>query len=159
MIFDCNEVISERLWVGRYVEPENVRHLTQLGITTVVSLQSDEDLRGNRIRIKKMQKAYLDAGIELIRSSTPDFDVESLLLDLPRCVEALEAAMAPRGSRVYLHCTAGMNRSPTVAAAFLMRANGFHAKEAYQYVKARRHCMPYLHVLERYETSVRDVSS
>lgn len=152
MPLDCNEIIPNRLWIGRFVGPEEVRSLRHIDITTVFSLQSDEDLERYGISLKTLLKAYAEAGIELRRMLVNDFDKEDLLRNLPQCVAELEVALAPRWSRVYLHCTAGISRSPTVAAAYLIRSRGMTPKEAFEFVEARRHCSPYLDVLEQYAT-------
>lgn len=150
MFVDCNEMIPDRLWVGAYIRPEQVPVLKLMGITTVVSLQSDDDISSYKIPTRKLEKAYAEAGIDARRAAVPDNDQAALLVTLPTCVAAVAEALEPRWTRVYLHCTAGINRSPTTAAAFLMRARGLFAREAYEYVLARRHCSPYLSVLEQY---------
>jgi protein-tyrosine phosphatase len=154
MILDCSEVLPDRLWVGTFVRPEDVPFLRQMGMTTVISLQSDHDLETYNIHFKKLLKACDEAQIELRRIDTPDFDQNALAANLDRSVAELEAALAPRWTKVYLHCTAGINRSPTVAAAYLIRARGCSAREAYEFVTARRHCCPYLTVLEKFEASL-----
>ena len=155
MILDCNEIIPDRLWVGGHVRPQDVGHLKFIGITTVVNIQSDEDIKNCGIPLKRIIKAYNEAGLELRRAPTPDFDKEALIANLPQCVAEVEAALQPPWARVYLHCTAGINRSPTTAAAFLIRTRGFSAQEAFDYVNARRHCSPYLNILERYAESLK----
>ena len=156
MILDCNEIIQDKLWVGSYVRPEDVRLLYQLRITTVLSMQSDQDLESYNVSPRKLLKAYALAEIELHRIPTPDFDKSALAANLLHCVERLEAAMAPPWSKVYLHCSAGINRGPTVAAAYLIKNHGLSAQEAYDYVLTRRHCNPYLDILEAYEASFAD---
>jgi protein-tyrosine phosphatase len=156
MILDCNEVIQDRLWVGSFVRPEEVTHLRQLGITAIVSVQSDQDLDNYRIPLKKLLKACDLAEIEFLRIPIPDFDPKALTANLPQAVEKLEEALIPRWARVYVHCTAGINRGPSLAAAYLIKTRGLSAQEAYDYVTARRHCSPYLEVLEAYEISLKD---
>lgn len=158
MIIDCNEIIPERLWVGRLIRPEDVKLLIQMGITHVVSLQSDEDLANYGISLKKLLKAYEEARIELRRVATQDFDKEALAKNLAQSVAELESALEPPWTRVYLHCTAGINRSPTVAAAYLMRSRGKSAQEAFDYLSSRRDCSPYLAVLEEYSNSLKGAS-
>lgn len=155
MNIDCNEMIPDRLWVGGYLRPEDAGLLAKQLISTVLSLQTDEDLAVYGIQIKKLLKAYQAADIELRRVPIPDFDKESLVANLPLCVSELEEALKPEWARVYLHCTAGLNRSPTVAAAYLIRSGNMSAKEAYDYVTARRHCSPSLELLEKYEESLK----
>jgi protein-tyrosine phosphatase len=155
VIIDCNEIIPDRLWVGRLIRPEDVKILIQKGITHVVSLQSDEDLSAYGISLKKLLKAYEEARIELRRVATRDFDMEALEKNLAQCIAELESALEPRWARVYLHCTAGINRSPTVAAAYLMRSHHISAQEAFNYLSSRRHCSPYLALLEKYSESLK----
>jgi len=155
MILNCNEIIPDRLWVGRYVGPADVKHLSELGITTIMSLQSDEDLAYYGISLKRMMRACREVEIDLCRMATNDFDAVALAQNLPRCVAALEAALTPRWARVYLHCSAGINRGPTTAAAYLIRSRGWSAREAYDYMTARRNCSPYLTVLEQYEAALK----
>jgi protein-tyrosine phosphatase len=151
MILDCNEVIQDRLWVGSFVRPEDVTRLRQMGITSIVSMQSDEDLDSYNVSLKKLLKAFDLAEIEFCRVPTPDFDQKALAVNLPLAVEKVEEALVPRWARVYVHCTAGINRAPTLAAAYLIKNQGLSAQQAYEYVTTRRHCSPYLATLEEYE--------
>ena len=155
MILDCNEIIQSRLWVGSYVRPEEVRFLRQLGITSVLSLQSEKDLEDYNIPLKKLLKAHEMEQIQLHRIPTIDFDKQALAENLSQGVEELEKALSPRWSKVYLHCTAGINRAPTLAAAYLIKVQGLSAQEAYDYVTTKRRCSPYIEVLQEYETSVK----
>lgn len=150
MILDRNEIIPDRLWVGGLIRPEDIRLLVQMGITNVVNLQSDEDFSNYGISLKKLVKAYEKARIELHRIATDDFDAEALERNLAQCVALLELALKPRWAKVYLHCTAGINRSPTMAAAYLIKSRGMSALEAHDFVLARRSCNPSLEILEKY---------
>jgi len=151
VLFDYDEIIPGRLCVGTFVRPDDVSRLEDIGVTCIVSLQTDDDLAAYGVSLADVLRACRDAGIEHRRVSTPDFDQGALAVKLPLCVAELEAAIAPKSARVYLHCTAGINRSPTTAAAFLIRSHGYTAQQAYAYVVSRRDCKPYLEVLERYE--------
>jgi protein-tyrosine phosphatase len=155
MILDCNTVLHDRLWIGRFVRPRDVKLLRQMGVTTVISLQSDEDLVVYNVHVDKLLEAYNQAGIELRRVAIPDFDEEAMAAGLEQSVTEVEAALAPSWAKVYLHCTAGINRAPTVAAAYLIRARRLSAQEAYEFIIFRRHCTPYLAVLEQYEASLK----
>jgi protein-tyrosine phosphatase len=155
MILDCNEIIPGRLWIGSRVRAGDVKLLKQMGITTVVNLQTDADLSDSGISFKKLLKAYSEAEIEIRRVPVIDFDSRDLAERLPLCVSEVEAVLTPRWTRVYLHCTAGVNRSPTTAAAYLIRSQGMTALEAYDSVRDRRYCDPDLDVLERYASSLR----
>ena len=154
MFLDCNEIISGRLWVGCYIQPEDVRILRQMGITSILNLQSDRDLAYYNISLKKLLQAYLLEEIDLRRIPILDFDKLAVSALLPQAVEELENALAPLRAKVYVHCTAGINRGPTLAAAYLIKADGLTAQEAYNHVVARRDCRPYLDTLQEYEASL-----
>ena len=150
MIFDYSQVIEGRLWVGTFIRPEDAKELGRMGITDVVSIQSDEDLEERRIPLGRLIKALADAHIDLHRVPVRDFNSEELALKLPRCVAEIEAALGPAGAKVYLHCTAGINRSPTAAAAYLMKSRGMSAQDARDLLVSKRDCDPDLDLLKRY---------
>lgn len=154
MIFDWSEIIQDRLWVGSFVRPEDVKLLARMGISTVLCLQSDQDLEDYNISSEMLLRAYASANIKFRRVAIPDFDTQALSARLSQAVEELEDALNPVGARVYLHCTAGINRSPTLAAAYLTKTEGLSASAAYEYVMVRRECRPYLSVLEEYAESL-----
>jgi protein-tyrosine phosphatase len=154
MLFDYNQIIPGRLWVGSSVRPEDAKQLRRMGITIVVSLQSSDDLKAARISLKKLVHALSEANIDLRRVPVGDFSKEDLIRRLPRCVAEIEAALAPGWAKAYVHCTAGINRSPTAAAAYLIKSRGMSAGEAWEYVTSKRDCSPYLDVLEKYQASL-----
>ena len=154
MPLDCNEIITDRLWVGSCLRPEDVRQLKLLDITTVISLQSEKDMAGEGISTKKLYKVFGEADIKYRQVAIKDFDKDDLRQNLPQCVAEIEAALQPRAARVYLHCTAGMNRAPTAAAAYIMRSQGMSAQDAYEHIVARRYCRPYLDLLQEYAASL-----
>jgi hypothetical protein len=155
MGLDCDEIIPGRLWVGGYVREEDVLWLRQIGVTTVVSLQTDEDLREYDISPQGLAFAYQDAGIELRRVPTPDYDWKALQRNLPDAAAQVEAVLANPLAKLYLHCTAGINRSATTAAGFLIRSRGLSAHEARSYLISRRDCSPALDILVAYEAMLR----
>jgi protein-tyrosine phosphatase len=150
MLVDYNEVIPGKLWVGAFCSPSDSKQLHRMGITTVVSLQTDVDLKSGGISLKKLVKSLAEADIDLVRVPLADFNEQALSKELSACVETLELLMAPGWAKVYLHCTAGVQRSPTVAAAYLMKSRGWPAQKAYGYLVERRNCQPYRSMLEQY---------
>jgi len=154
MGLDCSEIISNRLWVGRFIQLQHVEVLKHMEITMVLSLQSDMDLSMWGISAPQMSLAFGRAGIASRRIPVPDFSPELLAAHLTECVHEIREAMFNQNARIYLHCTAGINRAPTAAAAYLMRWRGLSAEEAYGYLTARRECRPYMEVLKQYERTL-----
>jgi protein-tyrosine phosphatase len=68
-----------------------------------------------------------------------DFDPHSLRATLPTAVAALERARRNHG-RVYVHCTAGLGRSPAVAIAALYWFTDMDLDTAYMYLTGIRPC-------------------
>ncbi len=155
MALDLDVIIPERLWVGGYVGEGDVRELQRLGITDVLNLQTDDDLLSFGVSPAALAHAYEQAGITLHRVPIPDFDREGLWSHLCEATAEAEAVLEDSGARLYLHCTAGVNRSPTTAAAYLIKQLGMPAHDACTYVTSRRPCNPSLDLLEDFEASVR----
>jgi protein-tyrosine phosphatase len=150
-VLDFSEIIPGRLWVGGYVSENDVSQLRRIGITSVFSLQTDEDLHHYGISLLGLSRSYMDAGIEFHRLPTEDFNREALACNLAEAVRQVEALLSHPGARLYLHCTAGVTRSATAAAGFLIRSRGFPAREACAYLISRRDCSPALDTLEHYQ--------
>lgn len=132
---------------------EDIAHLAELGVTGLLSLQSDADLEARGLSWSRLWQTYLAHGILASRVPIRDFDQRALQRHLDEAVAALDALLA-RDRRVYVHCTAGLNRSTTVVLAHLSRAGGL---EAALEVLLTRHpeAIPYVDVVARW----RDASS
>jgi len=140
---DCTRVV-DHLYVGSCPRTnEDIAMLHKAGIGAVLSLQTDEDHAYVSIDWPKLEACYRSLGIEVCRVPVRDFDPEDLATRLPRCVCTLRDLL-DRGRTVYVHCTAGTGRSPTVAIAYLHWQCGMSLEKAYRHVRARRACSPTL---------------
>ena len=136
------------LLVGEYPTPDDVAWLrAEHDVTDVVSLQDDADLASKGLEITLLEGAYRTHAVGFHRFPVPDCDTESLAARLPQIVARL-CGLHAAGGRVYVHCNAGMNRAPTVAIAYLHVHHGWSLATAQDFVKQRRHCVPYMRVLE-----------
>lgn len=143
--------VADRLIVGSY--PQSVEDLeflsSQYGVTAVLSLQSDDDLRAVAQAADALWMAGMQRGIAMVRVPILDFVREDLLTHLEDAVDTL-ADLMNTGNTVYLHCTAGLNRSPTVAIAYLARHQNLGLDAASKQVRTRHRCMPYEDVVARW---------
>ncbi len=155
MALNLSEIIPGRLWVGGYVREDEVPHLRRMGISAVVNLQTDEDLLEYGVSPDTLALAYEKAGIELRRLPIPDFSSEELGRWLPAAAAQVAEVLANPAAKLYLHCTAGVNRSPTTAAGYLIKFLGISALDACSYLVSRRDCNPTLEILENYEALIR----
>lgn len=139
---DYTEILPN-LVVGSH--PRNQEDIALLreqhGVTAVLNLQTDDDLAAFHVNWPALEKHYRSSGMELVRIRVEDFNSEDLTSKLPECVREL-ARLLSAGHKVYLHCTAGASRSPTVAIAYLHRRRGWPLARALAYLKERRECSP-----------------
>src|SRR5438270_14068405 len=106
-----------------------------MGITGILSLQSEEDTRDRGPDWEK--SAAETEGLTFRNVSVTDYDSLDLKWKLPSCAKALRALRCA-GHRVYLHCTAGTSRSPTVAVAYLHRCDDCLHNEAVELAREAR---------------------
>ena len=135
--------ILPNLFVG--IVPRTVEDIEilvrEFGITAVLNLQTDDDMRSVDVDWKPLEENYRKRNVALTRCRVRDFDSLDLREKLPECVRALQRLLA-NGHTVYLHCTAACGRSPTVAIAYLHWHLGWDLNRAVTYVKHRRPCVP-----------------
>ena len=77
----------------------------------------------------------------------PDFNSEALRRRLPACVKTLKDLL-DRDHLVYVHCNAGINRSPSTVVAYLHWIQGWPLEEALQHVLNCRACEPYVDAIQ-----------
>jgi len=137
---DCNRVMSSLLIDSYPMDNKEIEELPAAGITAILSLQTDEDLREREIEWR---------AANLIFRSVPvrDFDASDLQQKLPTCIGPdcgmmMLDRMLKAGHTVYLHCTAGVKRSPTVAAGYLHWCLAWPLERALAHVRDVRDCSP-----------------
>jgi protein-tyrosine phosphatase len=143
-------VLSDELLIGEYPSETDIAWLKDTyGITAVHNLQDDEDLRVNGLDNRGLAAEYTAHGIDYVRTPIQDGSADAMAERLEVALNDLRDLVAP-GSRVYLHCNAGMNRAPTLAIAFLRAYRQMSLDEAMLLVKKQRACGPFMTVLEEY---------
>jgi protein-tyrosine phosphatase len=126
------------------IDRDDVESLRRdFGVTAVVNLQTEEDFAYWGIDWRVMEAAYREAGIAVRRVPVCDFDRDHLRSRLRDCVEALDQLIAA-GHTVYVHCSAGLNRSPSTVVAYLHWNLGWDFDRAVRHVTSRRACSPYV---------------
>ena len=135
--------VLPQLFIGSYPETrDDIDKLRRAsGIIAVLNVQTDGDMHYLNLDWGSLQAHYTACGIELRRVPVRDFDPVDLREKLPECVRVLNQLLAA-GHSVYVHCTAGAGRSPTVAIAYLYWCCGWDLDEAVVHVKHCRPCSP-----------------
>ena len=97
-----------RLWRGAAPSPAGYRALAGMGFTTVVDLRA-EDLSAAQLAKPR------EAGLNVVRLPIRDGQTPK-----PEQVQRLLGAVAQAPGKVFVHCGAGVGRTGTMAAAYLV---------------------------------------
>lgn len=143
--------LDEHLAVGSYPSsPETIELLhSDHGIGAVVSLQSDADLKSRGLDWNQLWMVYARAKVKIDRIPVTDFDKADLTRNLSDAVDAV-AKHIDAGRKVYVHCNAGLNRSPSTIIGYLIAHRGLSVDDAVAWLSDRHECMPYRDVIERW---------
>ncbi|HUT95835.1 MAG TPA: dual specificity protein phosphatase family protein [Thermoguttaceae bacterium] len=135
--------VFPQVFVGTYPETTaDVDRLRQdFGVTAVLNLHTDEDIDDQNVPWAALEEHYRRSGIELRRVPVRDFDQDDLRRNLPECVRVLRE-LIEGGHTVYVHCTAGMGRSPSVVVAYLHWVERRDLGEAFDHMNSCRPCSP-----------------
>lgn len=142
--------LDHELLLGNHpATPADLRALAGAGVRAVVNLQSDRDLMERGLNWKLLGNAYLGLGIEARRVPIIDFDREDLARHLDTAVAAIAEQIAA-GRPTFVHCNAGLNRSPSAVIAYVARHRGLSLAAAGEWVQSRHQSMPYDDVMRRW---------
>ncbi len=106
-------------------------------VTAVLSLQHNDCLAWWGIDYVQIRSAGTGQGLTMARCPIRDFDIADMRRRLPRAVAEL-AALREGGHRVYVHCTAGLGRSPLTVLAYLVLIESWSAEVAIALLHAAR---------------------
>lgn len=124
------DAIEEGLWVARAPRgPEDYALIRGLGVADIVTLQTEDEARSVGLRPDVSFRLALAHGLREHRIGIEDFSPRDLAARTPDAA-AVIAGLRARGRSVFVHCAAGLNRSPTVVAAVLAWTRGLDAREA-----------------------------
>ncbi|CAB5108362.1 hypothetical protein D3OALGA1CA_1871 [Olavius algarvensis associated proteobacterium Delta 3] len=106
-----------------------IRIREETGVSALFSLQHDECLAYWKIDAKAMCHAAKKLKLATMRCPIRDFDVPDMRRNLPRAISTL-AHLLRSGHRTYVHCTAGLGRSPLTVLGYLILMENVHKDEA-----------------------------
>ncbi len=144
--------IVENIFVGTCPYTAiDAKRLKSAGVTAVLNMQTDQDFKANKIDWLSLEQAYLQLDIIAYRFPIVDFDDEDLSKNLLPATKILENLMI-NNHCAYVHCNAGMQRSPSVVIGYLAWRKKFGLEAALELVTTARKCDPPVWVLESIET-------
>jgi len=118
-----DEIIPGKLYLGNLFGAENKTLLKSKGVTHVLIVAND--------LMKCFPEEFVYEQIEI-----DDDGRENILQHFPKCLEFINRGI--QTGAVYVHCAAGVSRSPTIVIAHLMTTEGLDYYAAYGKVKKCR---------------------
>ncbi len=117
---------------------------TQSGCDAILCLQCDLCHDALSIDWPTLRTRAIAHNVVMTRVAVRDFDHNDQALMLPEAVKMLHVLLA-MGKRVYVHCTAGINRATLTVVGYLTFVHGMHLDGALALVKgARSQAHPYV---------------
>lgn len=145
---NCDQILTN-LYVGECpATSDEAGMLKESGISAVLNLQSDVDLINHAIDWPALQACYASLGITVRRVRIIDFDDDDLRDKLPEAVRVL-TELLKQNHTTYVHCNAGVNRSPSAIISYLHWMEDWDLDRAVQHVRRRHPCSPVTEVIRR----------
>lgn len=126
----------------------------QTGATALLSLQTDECRRAFDIDYAAHRRHAKRKGLVLVNAPMRDFDPPEQRRRLPHAVACLNRVLGD-GHKVYVYCTAGINRAPLTVLGYLTFIEGMSRDAGFQAIlEGRPEAEPYW---EAYDGCYRDL--
>lgn len=125
----------------------DVARLAQAGFSALLNLQTEEDFRVNGIDWQNLENLYYESGISAYHYPIIDFDDDDLIARIGGAARTLDS-IVENDHRVYVHCTAGKQRSPSTVICWLAWHRGMELERAIDTVMQARQCAPPLEALK-----------
>ena len=143
------DLITDGIFVGTCpASTIDIQRLKQAGITAILNMQTDNDFKVNGIDWPFLEKNYHQTGITSYRYPIIDFDDDEMLSFIGGAAKLLSEIVETH-PRIYVHCTAGQQRSPSAVIGWLAWQKGHTLEDAIEIVMKARKCAPPLHVLRK----------
>ena len=128
--------VTPALYVGPQHRANGKRALAQAGIAYILNMRSEfDDATHNLTLDTPPDGSPTDARASYCHLPTPD-DAAPSMAHLAEGIAFIESAI-DGGGKVYIHCSAGVGRAPTMAAAYLIR-RGYGADDALDLIRSAR---------------------
>lgn len=128
--------VTPALYVGPQHRANGKRALAQAGIAYILNMRSEFDDAAHGLTLDALPDGSpADARASYCHLPTPDDEAPSMA-HLAQGIAFIESAIGG-GGKVYIHCSAGVGRAPTMAAAYLIR-RGYGADDALDLIRSAR---------------------
>lgn len=134
-----NELRSDIVLGSCPMSPPDIDRIAdETGANAIMSLQTDECRSAFAIDYDAHRTYGQERGIRMVNTPMLDFNPPDQRRHLPEAVHMLTQLLAA-SHKVYLHCTAGINRAPLTALAYLTFVEMVEPDEAHGFIRSVRH--------------------
>lgn len=121
--------IIDNIYLGNWQDSEDIEQLKSNNIKSVLTLNHEHS------HSAEILNQYAGMGISTKYIKIHDSTLADITPYLTECVEWIKS----QKGNVLVHCTAGVSRSATVVAAYIVKEKKYTPKQALEYVKQSRH--------------------
>ena len=135
---DFDKLGDKNIFMGTYLENEqDFKTISEKGIDTILNVQTDRDLKYRQLNINELNNYANKYGIKIERYPIEDFNKEELYNKLKGAADLLNQ-LIKEGKTVYVHCTAGIGRSPSIVVIYLILYENYPIRDAIEFCKKFR---------------------
>ena len=131
--------ISAQVMVGS--TPKDVGDVRELcdkhGVTSVLSLQTNADLRSRGINIALLETQYQKREMNFQRFPIDDVSPEDMAQKILQPIQYL-VDQVNKDKLVYVHCNAGICRATSTVLGYLYLEQGMTMQQGLEYIRSKR---------------------
>ena len=137
-LLDFNKIGNTNIYIGPYLQTEqDFESIYKKGINAVLNVQTNKDLEYRQLDINILKKYANKYNINIERYPIEDFSQEELYQKLKGAGDLLNN-LIKKGKNVYVHCTAGIGRAPSVVIIYLVLYQNYSINDAFELCKKYR---------------------
>ena len=123
---ECDEIIKNKLYLGNYDFALNYDLLKQNNVSCILVCGSELEC--------KFENEFKYLKIDL-----NDYTEDSIIPYIDKCIQFINEN---KNKRIFIHCNAGISRSPSIIIAYLIKSLNYSFKDAFNLVKSKRNIKP-----------------
>ena len=119
---ECDEIIKDKIYLGNYDFALNNQLLKSKNISCII-------VCGSELECKFINE------YKYLKINLNDYIEDSLLPHIDKCIKFINEN---KDKKIFVHCNAGVSRSPSIIISYLIKSLNYSFNEAYNYVKNKR---------------------
>lgn len=115
-----DKIGDTKIFMGTYpLVQDDIFKMRDKGITGVLNLQTENDIKQRGVPWKQLKSIYQQCNIRSFRFPLSDNNEDDYCANLFMVAQHLNNMINNMGLTVYIHCTSGISRAPTVVLVYL----------------------------------------